>query len=144
MVIVKPNLRSETAPLNPDNRAAMAAMGAFNEELVKAGVMLACDGLKSSSAGARVKFSGTKRTVVDGPFSETKELVGGYWIWQVKNLDEAIEWARRCPNPGDGEECELELRPIAGPEDFAGIDPSGELYEQEQKLRAQFESQPKK
>jgi hypothetical protein len=118
-------------------------MGKFNEELVKAGVMLAGDGLKPSSAGARVRFSGTKRTVVDGPFSETKELVAGYWIWQVKNLAEAIEWARRCPNPGDTEDSELELRPFMEPEDFAASDPTGELREQEQRLRAQVESKQK-
>jgi hypothetical protein len=141
MVIVKANKLSESGAL--PSGEMMAAMGKFNEELVKAGVMLAGDGLKPSSAGARVKFSGTKRSVVDGPFSETKELVAGYWIWQVKNLAEAIEWARRCPNPGDTEDSELELRPFMEPEDFAASDPTGELREQEQRLRAQVESKQK-
>ena len=141
MVIVKANKQSEAGVL--PSAEMLTQMGKFNEELVKAGVMLAGDGLKPSSAGARVKFSGSKRTVVDGPFSETKELVAGYWIWQVKNLAEAIEWARRCPNPGDTEDSELELRPFFEPEDFAAVDPTGAFREQEQKLRAQVEAQQK-
>jgi hypothetical protein len=95
-------------------------MGKFNEELIKAGVMLAGDGLKPSSQGKRMRFaSGGKRTVIDGPFAETKELIAGYWIWQVKSIEEALEWARRCPEPMPGEESELEIRPVYEAEDFA-------------------------
>jgi hypothetical protein len=111
-------------------------MGQFNEELVKAGVMLSGEGLQSSSKGARVRFSGNKRTVVDGPFAETKELVAGFWIWQCKSLAEAIEWAKRCPNP-TGEEGELEIRQIFETEDF-GAEFTPELREQEDRLRAQL------
>ena len=100
-------------------REMLAAMGEYNERLVKAGIMLDGDGLKPSSKGKRIRFSpGSKRTVIDGPFTETKELVAGYWIWQVKSLDEAVEWARRCPDPMPGEESELEIRPFYEPEDF--------------------------
>lgn len=115
MVIVKASKESEAGAM-PDAKL-LADMGRFNEELAKAGVMLAGEGLKPSSAGARVKFSGAGRTVVDGPFAETKELVAGFWLWQVRSLDEAIEWARRCPNPHPSD-CELELRPVFEAEDF--------------------------
>jgi hypothetical protein len=114
----------------------LAEMGKFNEELVKAGVMLAGDGLRPSSKGARVRFSGTKRTVIDGPFTETKELIAGFWIWQVKSLDEAIEWVKRCPNPHEGES-EIEIRPFFEAEDF-GAEFTPELREQEDRLRKQI------
>ena len=116
MVLVKATKDSEAGKM-PGNEL-LAAMGKFNEELVKAGVMLAGDGLKPSSKGARVRFNGTKRTVIDGPFAETKELVAGFWIWQVKSLAEAIEWLKRCPNPHP-DECEVEIRPCFEPSDFA-------------------------
>jgi hypothetical protein len=115
MVIVKASQESE-AGVMPDTKL-LADMGRFNAELVKAGVILAGEGLKPSSAGARVKFSGSRRTVVDGPFAETKELVAGFWLWQVRSMDEALEWARRCPNPHPSD-CELELRPVFEAEDF--------------------------
>ena len=115
MVIVKASRDSE-AGVMPDPKL-LADMGKFNEELVKAGVILAGEGLKPSSAGARVKFSGSTRTVVDGPFAETKELVAGFWLWQVRSMDEAIEWARRCPNPMP-DDCEIEIRPVFEAEDF--------------------------
>jgi hypothetical protein len=137
MVLVKANKNSESGVL-PDEKL-LAEMGKYNEELVKAGVMLAGEGLHPSSKGARVKFSGTKRTVVDGPFTETKELIAGFWLWQVKSMEEAIEWARRCPNP-TGEESELELRQVFDDADFAPSDPTGELLEKERQLREQLES----
>ena len=115
MVMVKATKDSE-AGVMPDPQL-LSDMGKFNEELVKSGVILAGEGLKPSSAGARVKFSGSSRTVVDGPFAETKELVAGFWLWQVRSMDEAIEWARRCPNPHPGE-CEVEIRPVFEAEDF--------------------------
>jgi hypothetical protein len=117
MVIVKATEDSEAGVL-PDAKL-LADMGKFNEELIKAGVMLAGEGLQASSKGARVRFSGTKRTVIDGPFTETKELIAGSWLWQVKSLDEAIEWAKRCPNPHPGQENELEIRQVFEQEDFA-------------------------
>jgi hypothetical protein len=113
----------------------LTEMGKFNEELVKAGVMLAGDGLHPSSKGARIQFSGDKRTVIDGPFAEAKELIAGYWIWQVKSKEEAIEWAKRCPNPMPGEG-ELELRQVFEAEDF-GDEFTPELREQEERLRAE-------
>ena len=116
-------------------------MGNFNEELVKAGIMLAGEGLHPSSKGAKVKFAGDKRTVVDGPFSEAKELIAGFWIWQVRSMDEAIEWAKRCPNP-TGEESELEIRQVFEAEDF-GEAYTPELREQEERQRAQIEAQQK-
>ena len=116
MVMVKATKNSEAgAPANPQ---LLADMGKFNEELIKAGIMLAGDGLKPSSTGKRVRFGGGAKTVVDGPFTETKELIAGYWIWQVKSMDEAVEWLRRCPDPMPGEESEIELRPLFEPEDF--------------------------
>jgi hypothetical protein len=134
MVIVKASKDSE-AGVMPEQKL-LAEMGTFNEELVKAGVMLAGEGLHPSSKGARVRFSGKKRTVVDGPFSETKELVAGFWLWQVESLQEAIEWAKRCPNP-TGAEGELEIRPVFEADDF-GAELTPELREQEERLRAEI------
>ena len=133
MVIVKATKDSEAGVM--PSTELLAAMGKYNEELVKAGVMLAGEGLKPSSAGARVKFSGSKRTVTDGPFTETKELIAGFWLWQVKSLDEAIEWVKRCPNPMPGES-EIEIRPVFEAEDF-GPEFTPELREQEARIRAQ-------
>jgi hypothetical protein len=110
-------------------------MGRFNEELVKAGIMLAAEGLQPSSKGARVKFSGSQRRVIDGPFAETKELLAGFWLWQVKSMEEAIEWVKRCPNPFDGES-EIEIRQVFEADDF-GAELTPELREQEARLRAQ-------
>ena len=121
----------------------LADMGKFNEELVKAGVMLAGDGLKPSSKGKRVRFSGGKRTVVDGPFAETKELVAGFWIWQVKSMEEAVEWVRRCPDPMPGEEAEIEIRPFYEADDL-GKEFTPELRAREERLRAEIERQQKK
>ena len=137
MVLVKADKKSEAGVL-PDEKL-LTEMGKFNEELVKAGIMLEGEGLHPSSKGARVQFSGNKRTVIDGPFAETKELVAGYWIWKVKSLQEAIDWVKRCPNP-TGAEGEIELRPIFEAGDLGeGFTP--ELREQEQRLRAQIEAQ---
>jgi hypothetical protein len=131
MVIVKASKDSEAGAM-PDQKM-LAEMGNFNEELVKAGVMQAGEGLHPSSKGKRVRFSGANRTVVDGPFMETKELIAGFWIWKVASMDEAVEWARRCPNPHAGES-ELEIRPIFEAEDF-GAEFTPELREQEDRLR---------
>ncbi len=133
MVMVKATKDSE-AGVMPDEKL-LAAMGRFNEELVKAGVMQAGEGLQPSTKGARVKFSkDNRRTVVDGPFAETKELVAGFWIWKVKSKDEAMQWLMRCPSPFPGQECEIEIRKIFEPEDFgAALTP--ELREQEERLR---------
>jgi len=138
IVMVKANKESE-AGVMPDEKM-LTEMGKFNEELVKAGIMLAGEGLQPSSKGARVNFSGSKRTVVDGPFTEAKELVAGFWIWQVKSLDEAIEWAKRCPNPFPEGESELEIRPVFEAEDF-GAEFTPELREQEERLRQQIAAQ---
>jgi hypothetical protein len=137
MVIVKASKNSEAGVM--PSEALLTAMGKFNEELVQAGIMLAGDGLHPSSKAKRIVFSGGKRTVVDGPFSETKELVAGYWIWQVRSIDEAVEWARRCPDPMPGEDAELELRPIFEAEDF-GAEFTPELRAQEERLRAGIEN----
>jgi len=134
MVMIKANEDSEAGVMPSEQ--LLTEMGAFNEELVKAGVMLDGDGLKPSSEGARVRFSGSQRTVIDGPFVETKELIAGYWIWQVESLDEAIEWVKRCPNPMGGES-EIEIRPFFEAEDF-GKEFTPELREQEERLRAQL------
>ena len=134
MVMVKASKNSEAGAL-PDTKL-LTEMGAFNDQLVKAGIMLAGDGLKPSSTGKRVRFSGTKRTVVDGPFAETKELVAGYWIWQVRSMDEALEWVKRCPNPMPGEESEIEIRPVFEAEDF-GESVTPELRAQEERQRAE-------
>jgi hypothetical protein len=136
MVIVKATPNSEAGVM--PSKELLAAMVAFNEELVKAGVMLAGEGLRPSAKGARVKFSGGKRTVTDGPFAETKELVAGFWLWQCKSKEEAIEWVKRCPDPMPGEEAEIEIRQVFEAEDF-GADFTPELREQEarQRTRAQ-------
>jgi hypothetical protein len=114
----------------------LTAMGNYNEELVKAGIMLEGEGLHPSSKGARVRFSGDKRTVIDGPFAETKELIAGYWIWQVKSKQEAIDWVKRCPNPMPGTDAEIEIRQIFEAEDF-GAEFTPELREQEERIRAE-------
>jgi hypothetical protein len=134
MVMVKANKDSEAGVL--PNEKLLAEMGKYNEELVKAGVLLAAEGLHPSSKGARVRFSGSKRTVTDGPFAETKELVAGFWLWQVKSKDEAIEWVKRCPNPFPGSESEIEIRQVFEAEDF-GAEFTPELREQEERMRAQ-------
>ena len=139
MIIVKASKDSE-AGVMPDEKL-LAAMGKFNEELAKAGVMLAGDGLHPSSKGARVRFSGTKRSVIDGPFAETKELIAGFWIWQVKSKEEAIEWVKRCPNPMKGES-EIEIRQVFEAEDF-GAEFTPELREQEERVRAQVAAKKK-
>jgi hypothetical protein len=136
MVIVKATKNSE-AGVMPSEKL-LTAMGKYNEELVKAGVMLAGEGLKPSEKGKRIKFSGSKRTVVDGPFTEAKELVAGYWVWQVRSMEEAVEWARRCPDPMPGEDAELEIRPIFEAEDF-GEEFTPALRAQEERLRAEVE-----
>jgi len=140
MVIVKATKNSE-AGVMPSEKL-LADMGKFNEALVKAGIMLAADGLHPSSKGKRVRFSGEKRTVLDGPFAETKELIAGYWIWQVKSMEEAVEWVRRCPSPMPGEESEIEIRPVFELEDF-GKEFTPELRAQEERLRAEVERQRK-
>lgn len=137
MVLVKASKDSE-AGVMPDEKL-LAAMGAYNEELVKAGIMLAGEGLHPSSRGVRVQFSGDQRTVVDGPFAETKELVAGFWLWQVKSIEEAIEWLKKCPNPMT-EDSEVEIRPVFEAEDF-GAEFTPELRAQEDRLRAQLEQQ---
>jgi len=132
MILVKASKDSEAGVLPSEQ--LLTEMGKYNEELVKAGIMLAGEGLHPSSKGARVKFSGAKRTVIDGPFAETKELVAGFWLWQCKSKEEAIEWVKRCPNP-TGEESEIEVRQVFEADDFgAALTP--ELREQEERLRA--------
>jgi hypothetical protein len=138
MVIVKATRTSEAGVL--PNEKLLTDMGKFNEELVKAGIMLAGEGLHPSSKGKRVRFASGKKTVIDGPFSETKELIAGYWIWQVKSMAEAVEWVRRCPDPMPGEEAEIEIRPVFEAEDF-GKEFTPELRAQEERLRAQLETQ---
>ncbi len=140
MVIVKATKNSEAGEM--PSEALLAAMGKYNEELVKAGIMLDGDGLQPSSKGKRIKFSGGKRTVVDGPFAETKELIAGYWVWQVRSMEEAVEWARRCPDPMPGEDAELEIRPFFEAEDF-GKEFTPELRAQEERLREEIERQRK-
>ncbi|HET6680690.1 MAG TPA: YciI family protein [Gemmatimonadaceae bacterium] len=131
MVLVKANADSENGVMPSEQ--LLTDMGNFNEELVNAGIMLDGEGLHPSSKGKRVRFEGDKRTVIDGPFAETKELVAGYWIWQVKSMDEALEWVKRCPNPG-GETSELEIRPVFEAEDF-GAEYTPELRAQDDRLR---------
>jgi hypothetical protein len=138
MVIVKATTNSEAGVL--PSKKLLTDMGNFNEELVKAGLLLAGDGLRPSSHGKRVRFSGGKRTVVDGPFTETKELVAGFWIWQVRSMDEAIEWVRRCPDPMPGEDAEIEIRPMYEPDDF-GKEFTPELREKEDRLREEIARQ---
>ena len=135
MILLKADKTTESGAL-PDEKI-LTEMGKYNEELVKAGVLLAGEGLQPSSKGARVRFSGTKRTVIDGPFAETKELIAGFWIWQVRSLDEAIEWVKRCPNPMEGEST-IEIRQVFEAEDF-GEEFTPELREQEERIRAQAE-----
>jgi hypothetical protein len=136
MIILKATRDSEAGKM-PDEQL-LAAMGKFNEELVQAGVLLAGEGLHPSSRGARVRFAGGHRTVIDGPFAETKELIAGFWIWRVKSKEEAIEWVKRCPDPMPGNDAEIEIRQIFEAEDF-GAELTPELRAQEEKLRAQAE-----
>jgi len=133
MVIVKASKDSEAGKM--PSQELLAAMGKYNEELVKAGIMLSGEGLHPSSKGARVRFSGNKLIFSDGPFTETKELIAGFWLWQVKSKEEAIEWVKRCPNPLDGE-AEIEIRQVFEAEDF-GAEFTPELREQEERLRAE-------
>jgi hypothetical protein len=137
MVLIKANEESEAGVM--PSQELLTQMGNFNEELVKAGVMLAGDGLHPSSKGARVALSGSERKVIDGPFAETKELLAGYWVWQVKSLDEAIEWVKRMPNPDEGVEGVVEIRPVFEPDDF-GETLTPELREQDARLREQAEA----
>ncbi len=134
MIIIKANHDTEAGVMPSEQ--LLADMGRYNEELVKAGIMLAGEGLHPSSRGARVRFSGTARSVVDGPFAETKELIAGFWLWQVRDLAEAVEWAKRCPNP-TGAESVIEIRPVFEAEDF-GAEFTPELREQEERLRAEI------
>ena len=134
MVIVKASQESEAGAM-PDEKM-LTEMGRFNEELVKAGIMLAGEGLHPTTKAKRVRFSGSRRTVIDGPFAETKELIAGFWIWKVKSMDEALEWVKRCPNPHPSES-EIEIRQIFENEDF-GAEFTPELREQEDRLRAQI------
>ena len=135
MILIKASKESEAGVL--PNQQLLTEMGQFNEELVKAGVMLAGEGLQPSSKGARVKFGGSKRTVVDGPFAETKELIAGFWLWQVKSMDEAIEWVKRIPNP-TGDEGEVEIRQVFEADDF-GANLTPEARKRDERLRAQEE-----
>jgi hypothetical protein len=138
MVIVKATPESEAGTMSTEQMTKMfEEMGAYNEELLKAGIMLMGDGLTASSQGKRVHFSGKHRTVVDGPFAETKELIAGFWIWQVKSMDEAVEWVKRCPNPMMSDS-DIEIRPFAEMEDF-GDAMTPELRAQEERLRAELE-----
>lgn len=137
MVIVKATRESEAGVL-PSGKM-LTDMTRFNEELMKAGILLAADGLKPSSAGKRVRFEGSRRSVVDGPFAETKELVAGFWLWQVRSMDEAVEWVRRCPNPFEQGESVIEIRPLYEAEDF-GPELSPELRQSEERLRAELAS----
>jgi hypothetical protein len=139
MVMVKATPESEAGRM--PGTELLAAMGRFNEELVKAGVMLAGEGLHPSARGKRVRFSGAQRNVIDGPFAETKELVAGFWLWQVRSMDEAVEWVRRCPNPMEGES-EIEIRPVFEDEDF-GAEFTPELREREERMRAEIDGAAK-
>lgn len=141
MVIVKASKNSENGVLPTAEQ--LTEMGAFNESLVKAGIMLSGDGLKPSSHGKRIQFVGKERRVVDGPFAETKELIAGYWVWQVRSMEEAVEWARRCPDPMPGENAELEIRPFYELEDF-GENVTPEVQAQQDRLREGIERQQSK
>ena len=146
MVIVKASPESEGGVMPTEQE--LTEMGNYNEELVKAGVMLAGEGLHPSSRGKRVRFEGTQKTVIDGPFAETKELIAGFWLWQVRSLEEAVEWVKRIPapnegDPGYGEVSEIEIRPVFEASDF-GAEFTPELREQEERLRAQIEERQKK
>jgi hypothetical protein len=136
MVLVKASKDSEAGVI--PSQQLLAEMGTFNAELAKAGVLLAAEGLHPSSKGKRVRFSGEKRTVTDGPFAETKELLAGFWLWKVKSMDEAVAWVQRCPNPHN-QDGEVEIRPVFDPEDFAPCDPTGDLRAAEARLREQVE-----
>src|SRR5688572_1913927 len=140
MVIVKATKNSEAGVMPSEQ--LMTDMGNYNEQLVKAGVMLAGEGLHPSSKGKRVQFGAGKRTVIDGPFSETKELIAGFWLWQVKSIEEAVEWVRRCPDPMPGEKSEIEIRPVFEADDF-GKEFTPELRAQEDRLRAEIERKRK-
>jgi hypothetical protein len=140
MVIVKATKESEAGVM--PSRKLLEDMGKFNEQLVKAGIMLAGDGLHPTSKAKRVRFSGEKRTVVDGPFAETKELIAGYWMWQVRSMEEAVEWVRRCPSPHPGIETEIEIRPVFEAEDF-GKEFTPELRAQEDRIRTDAERSKK-
>jgi hypothetical protein len=140
LVIVKASKDSEAGAL--PKQQLLEQMGKFNEELVKAGILLAAEGLHPSSKGKRVRFSGTNRTVIDGPFAETKELIAGFWLWQVRSMEEALEWIKRCPNPHQGES-EIEIRPVFEAEDF-GSEMTPELVEQGQRLRAEAAAKQQK
>jgi hypothetical protein len=140
MVIVKANKDTEAGVMPSEE--LLKEMGNYNEQLVKAGIMLAGEGLHPTSKGVRIEFSGSKRTVIDGPFAETKELIAGYWLWQVKSMQEAIEWAKRCPNP-TGDDSVLEIRPLFEAEDF-GEEFTPELREQEERIRTQAKQLQKK
>jgi len=135
MIIVKASQDSEAGVMPSEE--LMSAMGNYNEELAKAGILIDCDGLQPSSKGARVRFSGDKRTVIDGPFAETKELIAGYWIWRVKSKEAAIEWVKRCPNPMPGTDAEIEIRQIFEADDF-GAEFTPQLREQEEWVRSQM------
>jgi len=139
MVIVKATEESEAGQM--PSKELLAAMGEFNEQLVKAGVMLAGEGLHPTSRGKRVRFSGASRSVIDGPFSETKELIAGFWLWQVKSMEEAVEWVRRCPNPMQSDS-EIEIRQVFEADDF-GAEFAPELREQEERQRAAIEKRGK-
>jgi len=138
IVMVKATKKSEAGTM-PDEKM-LTEMGKYNEELVKAGIMVAGEGLHPSSKGKRVRFSGTRRTVIDGPFAETKELIAGYWIWKVNSIEEAVEWVKRCPDPMPGEESEIEIRPFYELEDF-GEALTPEVRAHEEKLRKEIERQ---
>jgi hypothetical protein len=140
MVLIKADASSEAGVMPSEQ--LLTEMGAYNEALVQAGIMLAGEGLQPSSRGARVRFSGSSRTVIDGPFAETKELLAGFWLWQVKSMDEAIEWVKRCPNPM-GQESEVEIRPVFEMEDF-GAELTPDLREQEERLREQLSNAAKR
>lgn len=137
LVIVKATEASEAGVM--PSQQLLAEMGRFNEELVKSGVMLAGEGLHPSSRGKRVRFSGSRRTVIDGPFAETKELIAGYWLWKLDSMEEAVEWVKRCPNPFEEGESEIEIRQVFEAEDF-GAEFTPELRAQEERLRAEIES----
>jgi hypothetical protein len=136
MVIVKATPNSEAGQM--PNEQMLAEMGKFNEELVKAGVMLAGDGLTPTSRGKRIQWTRGKKAVVDGPFAETKELIAGFWIWEVKSMEEALAWAQRCPDPSPGEDAQIEIRPFFRPEDF-GAELTPELRAKEARMREEIE-----
>jgi hypothetical protein len=141
MVIVKATKDSEAGVM--PSQELLAAMGKYNEDLVNAGIMLSGDGLHPSSKGARVRFSGDRRTVIDGPFPETKDLIAGFWLWQVRSKEEAIEWVKRCPHPMPGTDAEIEIRQVFEADDF-GAELTPELRAQEERLRERLGQQPKK